>query len=145
MVKLALSLYLAVVSSKQSNQNLSLRKPYLLNKCYLCKTYLLPQAMVIRVSRSVAPVFSSRSHGLVGMKIALVGATGGTGIELVKVALEANHEVVAIVRNPEKLTIANDRLKVNNCLIVLTTSTRFNYFWKMFLAKGRRWGYIFRV
>ena len=46
------------------------------------------------------------------MKILIIGATGGTGKELVKQALERNFDVTAFVRNPDKLKIKNDRLKV---------------------------------
>ena len=47
------------------------------------------------------------------MIIAVLGATGGTGIRLVKEALAAQHKVIAVVRNPEKLNeIKDDRLKV---------------------------------
>jgi len=37
------------------------------------------------------------------MKIAIFGATGGTGTELVKQALERGHSVTAFVRNPAQL------------------------------------------
>ena len=47
------------------------------------------------------------------MKIAVLGATGGTGIQVVKQALAAQHEVIAIVRNPDNLKkIQNNRLTV---------------------------------
>lgn len=47
------------------------------------------------------------------MKIAVLGATGGTGIQIVKQALAAKHDVIAIVRNPDKLKeIQNSRLTV---------------------------------
>ncbi|KAM4577189.1 flavin reductase (NADPH)-like isoform 1-T2 [Odontesthes bonariensis] len=46
------------------------------------------------------------------MKIALLGATGQTGQYLVKQALEQGHTVTAIVRNPAKLTVNHDNLKV---------------------------------
>ncbi|AJF62820.1 MAG: NAD-dependent epimerase/dehydratase [archaeon GW2011_AR20] len=46
------------------------------------------------------------------MKIAIFGATGGTGKELVKQALEQGHEITALVRNPEKLSINNKKLKI---------------------------------
>lgn len=46
------------------------------------------------------------------MKIALLGATGPSGIQVVKEALERGHEVTAVVRNPEKLTQTHDKLKV---------------------------------
>jgi uncharacterized protein YbjT (DUF2867 family) len=37
------------------------------------------------------------------MKIAIFGATGGTGRLVVEQALEAGHEVIAFVRDPSKL------------------------------------------
>jgi putative NADH-flavin reductase len=39
------------------------------------------------------------------MRIALFGATGATGAHFLKLALEKDHEVVALVRSPEKITI----------------------------------------
>lgn len=46
------------------------------------------------------------------MKIALLGATGPSGIQVVKEALERGHTVTAIVRNPDKLTEKHENLKV---------------------------------
>jgi putative NADH-flavin reductase len=46
------------------------------------------------------------------MKLAVFGATGPTGKEVVAQALEEGDEVVAYARNPAKLGIANDHLKV---------------------------------
>jgi len=46
------------------------------------------------------------------MKLLIVGATGGTGRELVKQALERGHEVAAFVRRPERLRIEHERLEV---------------------------------
>uniref|UniRef100_A0A3Q2D4C1 NAD(P)-binding domain-containing protein n=1 Tax=Cyprinodon variegatus TaxID=28743 RepID=A0A3Q2D4C1_CYPVA len=46
------------------------------------------------------------------MKIALLGATGQTGQYLVKQALEQGHTVTAVVRNPAKLVVHHDNLKV---------------------------------
>ena len=40
-------------------------------------------------------------------KIAVLGATGNSGLQLVEQALARNYKVVALVRNPEKLTAAN--------------------------------------
>lgn len=48
----------------------------------------------------------------VKMKIAVLGATGQTGQELVHQALQQGHTVTAIVRNPAKLTVTHDNLKV---------------------------------
>ncbi|KAL7836677.1 hypothetical protein AOLI_G00279610 [Acnodon oligacanthus] len=46
------------------------------------------------------------------MKIAVLGATGQTGQQLVGQALQQGHIVTAIVRNLGKLTITHDNLKV---------------------------------
>ena len=45
-------------------------------------------------------------------KLLVLGATGGTGLEVVRQAVEAGHEVTAYVRNPAKLTMKSDRLRV---------------------------------
>jgi putative NADH-flavin reductase len=46
------------------------------------------------------------------MKIALIGATGFVGSAILKEALDRDHEVRAIVRNPEKLKVKHERLSV---------------------------------
>ncbi|XP_010875501.1 flavin reductase (NADPH)-like [Esox lucius] len=46
------------------------------------------------------------------MKIAVLGATGQTGQYLVTQALNQGHSVTAIVRNPGKLTVQHEKLKV---------------------------------
>ncbi|GFO45525.1 flavin reductase (NADPH)-like [Plakobranchus ocellatus] len=51
------------------------------------------------------------------MRVLVLGATGGTGLELVKQALGTGHQVNALVRNPEKLKQSqvvddDDKLKV---------------------------------
>lgn len=46
------------------------------------------------------------------MKLAILGATGRSGLYLVEQALEEGHEVVAIVRDPSKMTLENEKLKV---------------------------------
>jgi putative NADH-flavin reductase len=51
-------------------------------------------------------------EGVEDMKIAVFGATGGTGLPLVEQALEAGHEVVVLVRTPSKMKIKHERLKV---------------------------------
>lgn len=46
------------------------------------------------------------------MKIAIIGATRGIGLELVKLALAAGHEVTALVRNYTRMPITDSRLKL---------------------------------
>ncbi len=46
------------------------------------------------------------------MKLVIFGATGKTGMPLVRQALEVGHEVVAFVRTPSKLTNEHERLTV---------------------------------
>src|SRR5262245_33187330 len=46
------------------------------------------------------------------MKIALFGSTGGTGLALIAQALERGHQVTALARRPERLRMADPRLKV---------------------------------
>ena len=45
-------------------------------------------------------------------RILIVGATGGTGRELVKQALEKNYEVTAFVRDPARLEMTHPQLKI---------------------------------
>ncbi|MER5727945.1 NAD(P)H-binding protein [Streptomyces sp. NPDC002138] len=47
------------------------------------------------------------------MKITVFGATGGVGREVVRQALDAGHEVTAVVRDPARLTVPeHERLRV---------------------------------
>jgi uncharacterized protein len=46
------------------------------------------------------------------VKIALFGATGTIGQRILKEALHRGHEVTAVVRNPEKLTVQHANLRV---------------------------------
>lgn len=46
------------------------------------------------------------------MKLLVLGATGGTGQEIVGQALQNRHDVTVLVRNPQKLTVGGDRLRV---------------------------------
>lgn len=46
------------------------------------------------------------------MKLAILGATGGTGQELTKQALALGHTVKALVRSPDKVTTQHDQLEV---------------------------------
>ena len=46
------------------------------------------------------------------MKIALLGATGGTGVAFLEMALEAGHDVTCVARTPSKITTTHERLEV---------------------------------
>lgn len=46
------------------------------------------------------------------MRITVFGATGGVGRELVGQGLAAGHEVTAVVRDPARLTVTGDALRV---------------------------------
>jgi putative NADH-flavin reductase len=46
------------------------------------------------------------------MRLLIVGATGGTGRELVRQALERGHAVTAFARNPSRLDVRHERLAV---------------------------------
>jgi putative NADH-flavin reductase len=46
------------------------------------------------------------------MKMLVIGATGETGRCVVESALQAGHEVTALARTPQKLTVQHDRLRV---------------------------------
>ena len=46
------------------------------------------------------------------MKLIVFGATGKTGLEIVKQSLAQDHEVTAFVRDPAKMTLENDHLRL---------------------------------
>jgi len=46
------------------------------------------------------------------MKIAVFGATGPTGQQLVKQALQKGHNITVLARNPSKIAIENKNLTV---------------------------------
>jgi putative NADH-flavin reductase len=46
------------------------------------------------------------------VKILIIGATGGTGRQLIEQALAAGHDVTALVRNPKKIHARHERQRV---------------------------------
>lgn len=46
------------------------------------------------------------------MKLVILGATGGTGLELVRQAIERGHSVTAFVRSPERLRPFGDQIAI---------------------------------
>jgi len=59
------------------------------------------------------------------MKIAVVGASGRTGRELVHVAAAAGHEVVAVVRDPARLTASPGEVRVADASDVAALTVAF--------------------
>src|ERR1700680_246078 len=78
---------------------------------------LIPYALVLSallwrrapVRREGKPI--SRGWGN-RLRVLVIGATGGTGRQLVQQALEQGHQVTAFVRHPSKLKIAHANLRV---------------------------------
>jgi putative NADH-flavin reductase len=46
------------------------------------------------------------------MKLIVLGATGGTGLEIVRHSIERGHSVTALVRSPERLKTFGDRITI---------------------------------
>lgn len=46
------------------------------------------------------------------LKLVVLGATGGTGLEIVRQVLERGHSVTAFVRSPERLSPFQDRISI---------------------------------
>uniref|UniRef100_A0A3B3ZUK5 NAD(P)-binding domain-containing protein n=1 Tax=Periophthalmus magnuspinnatus TaxID=409849 RepID=A0A3B3ZUK5_9GOBI len=61
------------------------------------------------------------------MKIAVLGATGQTGLYLVQQALDQGHCVTAVVRNPAKLTVQHENLKVVEANIFSADSLKSHF------------------
>lgn len=58
------------------------------------------------------------------MNLTVFGATGRTGLEVVRQALDAGHHVTAYVRTPSKLTVQNDQLRVVQGVLTDADSVR---------------------
>ena len=59
-----------------------------------------------------ATVGKAKGKHLAPKRILIVGATGGTGLQLVAQALERGYAVTALVRNPSKLGIEHPNLRI---------------------------------
>lgn len=57
---------------------------------------------------------SSAPHAraVASMTLTVFGATGGTGQQLVRLALEGGHVVTAVARDPARLATRHDRLAI---------------------------------
>jgi putative NADH-flavin reductase len=58
------------------------------------------------------PGSSGAGHNQQSLKLVVLGATGGTGLELVKQALRRGHVVTALVRSPDRLKEFQDRIGI---------------------------------
>ncbi len=79
--------------------------------CWLIYALGLTWALFRRPPRSRNPSLLSRRLTS-PLKLLVVGATGGTGRELVKQALAQGHHVTAFVRDPTRLLIEHENLKI---------------------------------
>jgi len=57
------------------------------------------------------------------MKLALIGASGFVGTQLLKEALRRGHEVTAIVRHPDKITIKDEKLTIRQADVLDKAAT----------------------
>jgi putative NADH-flavin reductase len=67
--------------------------------------------MAMRGHRSAAPAPTNRTPRPI-RRVLVIGATGGTGQQLVRQALERGYEVTASVRDPAKLQVTHPNLAV---------------------------------
>src|SRR6266446_4765225 len=58
------------------------------------------------------PKGAGRSETRGSMKLIVLGATGSTGLEIVRQAMEHGHSVTAFVRSPERLKPFRDRILI---------------------------------
>jgi putative NADH-flavin reductase len=57
-----------------------------------------------------APILSTSAPA--SLRILVIGGTSGVGLETVKLALNRGHQVTAMARHPERLTLVHDRLAI---------------------------------
>src|SRR5947209_10326309 len=77
---------------------------------WLLYALTLNAAMFRRRSREVTPTAGS-GHTSNGARLLIIGATGGTGRELVRQALQQGYQVTAFVRTPAKLKLQHPNLR----------------------------------
>ena len=68
-------------------------------------------ALIRKAPRSKKTAPPSRDWGT-QVRVLIIGATGGTGRQLVRHALEQGHEVTAFVRNPQRLKMEHANLRI---------------------------------
>jgi len=78
---------------------------------YVAYALALTVALAFRGHRQRTVTPAARAPAPV-RRVLIIGATGGTGRELVQQALERGYEVTALARNPAKLALEHPRLRV---------------------------------
>jgi putative NADH-flavin reductase len=78
---------------------------------FILYALVLALALARKPPRPKRASASSRGWGN-RLRVLIIGATGGTGRQLVQQALELGHEVTAFVRKPAKLKIQHPNLRV---------------------------------
>ncbi|MEP6811321.1 MAG: SDR family oxidoreductase, partial [Chthoniobacterales bacterium] len=79
--------------------------------CWLVYALVLNRALFRRPPRSRNPhLFTRRLQS--PLSLLVVGATGGTGIEIVQQALAQGHKVTAFVRDPTRLPLTHENLQI---------------------------------
>jgi len=84
----------------------------LLLGAFVAYAVALAAALACRGLRSVVAIPRVRPGGAPVSRVLIIGATGGTGRQLLAQALEQGRMVTALVRNPEKLTVTHPHLIV---------------------------------
>ena len=78
---------------------------------FIAYALALSIALGVAGHRSV-PASASGASAHRPLRVLIVGATGGTGRQLVAQALERGHTVTALVRNPSKASLEHPRLSI---------------------------------
>ncbi len=78
---------------------------------FLLYAFILLIALARRAPKRKSDKAVSRGWGN-RLSVLVIGATGGTGRELVRQALEQGHQVTAFVRKPKKLKVEHPNLRV---------------------------------
>ena len=66
----------------------------------------------MRAHIDTEPSEAEHSEKRSSMKLVVLGATGGTGLEIVRQAIERGHSVTALVRSPDRLKAFRSRITV---------------------------------
>jgi len=81
------------------------------------------------------------------MKLVVLGATGSTGLEIVRQAMQRSHSVTAFVRSPERLKPLSDRIIIKQeiCWTLPSLNTLFKVMMQFCQRSGRACPYRKRM